>query len=88
MKVPQMLFALLFPDYLVLITVVSLLAAILSYGSVFANLQKQFYESAKVDYEADMLVAIILSVPVLICPPVILLPVYLIDFMKDGLKFK
>ena len=88
MKVPQMLFALLFPDYLVLITVVSLLAAAIAYGLTFAYFQREFYLIADENYIVDMFISALVAILTFFMVFPFIVTFFMCEKAKYGLKFK
>lgn len=83
-----MIFALLFPDYFVLITVVSLLAAILNYGLTFAYLQRRFYYTADIEYTPDVVFSVFVSVMTFCTVFPLIVTFFGCEIAKYGLKFK
>lgn len=88
MKVTQMLFAFLFPNYLVLITVVSLLAAAIAYGLTFAYFQRTFYSLAETKYTSDVITSFVVSILTFYTVILIVFIFFECEKAKYGLKFK
>lgn len=83
-----MIFALFFPNYFVLITVVSLLAAILSYGLTFAYFQRAFYSIAETEYTSNVITSVVVSILTLSTGILIVFIFFECEKAEYGLKFK